>query len=141
MKPGFEGIFQGDVNSDWYDVHIYGYIHVIYIYSMIIWYMSLLLSSLLLLLLLSLLSFLLLLLNMLYMIIYGLHLLKVRGIVEASTTFAQRHLAPGSGRDCYSALLLQGFAGLIRNSSEIRPPEELPVYVSLSPPQNMRDRG
>ena len=63
---------------------------------------------------------------------------KVRGIVEASTAFAQRHLAPGSGRDCYTALLLQGFSGLISNGSEIRPPEGLAGYVSLSPPRSIR---
>ena len=64
--------------------------------------------------------------------------MKVRGIVEASTTFAQRHLAPGSGRDCYTAQLLQGFAGLIRDGSDVRPPEGVAEYESPSPPKSIR---
>lgn len=65
---------------------------------------------------------------------------EVLDIVKASTAFAYRHLAPRSGRDCFTVLLLHEFVQLIHDAQNISTPPEVEPYVSQTPPRSALSR-
>ena len=63
---------------------------------------------------------------------------EVLEIVQASTQFALQHLLPGSGRDCYTVLLLRAFSGLVQGGVQL--PPKLEPYKPAGEPLNRVSR-
>ena len=57
---------------------------------------------------------------------------KARQISDSAREFAVKHLAPGSGRDCYSSLLLSEFSKLLGNQTL-----ELPTGIEAFHPDSL----